>query len=128
MQSRIYLVVEPMSLIAEDLALSISEADTDAQVITLARPEEALSALDRLASVHLALVNTDPAGFHQSELGHALMRRRARLLFLGNDAEEARGAVPVLMRPFSSDCVASMVAHYLGTAPGEEPEANMHCA
>lgn len=116
---RTYLVIEPFGVIAQDLAISIADFDTHAEVriaTSLDDPELHIHASDTVA---LAIVNADPAVFAQSSLASALVARRAKIVLIGDAAEQANefAGFPVMHRPYAPESVIALLATLL--AEGE---------
>lgn len=101
---RNYLVMEAALIVAEDLALAIRDFDPAANVLLAPSPPAALEEIASAGQVWRAFVHADPAGFGATELGLALERRGARVVFIG-DAAERSGRMDVLQRPFGSETV-----------------------
>ncbi|HMO07009.1 MAG TPA: hypothetical protein PKD10_05095 [Paracoccaceae bacterium] len=128
MQTNLYLVVEAVTPIAEDLALTIAEADDHARVLLASDPEAALPLVRAAepAALRLALVHCDPAGLAGTALRGWLAERGVLVVYMGDRAEEGRHTVPVLVRPFTQDAVADLVAvgdRCMEKAPGGVPGA-----
>jgi hypothetical protein len=116
MKAEIYLVVEPVALVAADLAECVIEQVPGARVLVAHDVEAALAQLDDATPVAVALVHADPSDFPATPLGGALAAAGARVVFIGNAAEHmARAAVPpppVLDFPFSSGSVGAVLSGF----------------
>lgn len=111
----IYLVVEPMPPIAEDLALSLSDGDPGGEVLVAATEAQALQAIQGRGPIVLAIVHNGPQDFLRSELGAALAERGARVVLIGDRAEEAppHAEFAVLQRPYDADHLMALMAQAL---------------
>ncbi|MDT8855738.1 hypothetical protein RNZ50_12070 [Paracoccaceae bacterium Fryx2] len=109
MFQRIYLIVEAMGPVAEDLRMSIEEVDDSAASLVARTPDAALALVgDNRISV--AFVHADPARFAATALEPVLAAQGTRIIFMGNAAEESRAPGRLIMqRPFSSETVAEIV-------------------
>lgn len=104
---RVYLVAEPVVLIAEDLAACIVECDPEATVVIAAPGRDVVAAAPAL--LHAAFLHMDPGAAPWAPLYAALLGRGAELVFLGAAAEEWRGVGRVLESPFSAATVAAVL-------------------
>ena len=126
--SRVFLVVEPVALIAEDLAQCIGDHHPEAVVLRAAKVGDALRALAGHSHVTAAIVHCDPHGFCGTALGLALAARRAKVVFMGSRADmAAEGTLLRLRSPFDSDTVQMMLeclseSSDQGQTPGMTPE------
>lgn len=110
MTGTVYLVLEPIEIIAADLALSVQDCDASAVVIVAHSAERALDALSRQDVLRIAFLHVDPDGFDVTDLGQALAGRGATCVFMGDLAERTVAlTVPVLQRPFSSETMAALL-------------------
>ena len=113
---RYCLVVLDTPLVAQDLALTLSEL-TGCVPITVARIEEAEEKLADLrpGALSYAFIHTDAAALRASRLRASAERLGARMILLGHAAEveagEAAGEAewPVLPQPFGPAQVAEML-------------------
>ena len=110
-----YLIVEPVAIVATDLALCVQDCDSTGTVIVATTPHDAVSVITETASVLFAFIHADPSGFTQSDLGLALAARGAVCVFMGHAADRNKDNKLVLDRPFSPLTVAALL-HRL-TAP-----------
>jgi hypothetical protein len=119
-----YVVVEPMRLIAEDLALDLADHDPEGKVLVAASEHEAMALVEELESVTLAIVHAAPASHPTSALGQALAKRGAVSVLIGDRAEEQAAQIdlPVLQRPYAPEVVLALLARLL-VAPGLSPGA-----
>lgn len=126
---QVFLVVEPVALIAEDLAESIVECHPDALVLRAASAVAALAVLAGSRRVTAAFVHLDPHGFADTALGATLADRGARMIFMGSRADAApEGTLLRLRSPFDTDSVQMMLESLRelfvnGQAPGAMPGA-----
>jgi hypothetical protein len=126
---RVFLVVEPMAPIAEDLADCITECHPEAQVLRAADAAAAIPILAGLTRVSVAFVHLDPQGFPGSCLGMALADRGATVIFMGSRADMApEGTLLRLQGPFDCDSVQMLLDSISrrseqSQAPGMTPEA-----
>lgn len=121
---RVYLVVEAVAVVAEDLAECIVDFNAAARVLKAGAAEDALHLLTGVPHVSVAFVHSDPQGFGCSALGRALAEQGAQVIFMGCRADMApEGTLLRLRSPFDSDTV-QMVLESLsetceqGQAPG----------
>ena len=107
---RVFLVVEPMAVIAEDLAQCIGDHHAEALVLRAPKAADALRALAGHPRVTAAIVHCDPHGFSGTALGQALAERRAQVIYMGSRADmAAEGTLLRLRSPFDSDTVQMML-------------------
>ena len=106
-QARAHLVVLRHVVVAQDIALTLADADAGASVILVASPSEALAALDRVEAVGVAFVAEAPRRFAGSPLAREVAARGGRAVLIGEDAEAEGAALgfKVLVRPFTADAV-----------------------
>lgn len=110
MTKSVYLVVEPITIIALDLALCVQDYDPSAKIIVAHTSAEAVAAVVAQSAVCIAFVHADPDGFDASDLGKAVTKRGAACVFMGDRAERTTtGAIHVLQRPFSSETLATLL-------------------
>lgn len=103
------LVLEPVPLVAEDLAMLIEECRPGTRVILTGTVAEAEAALDAEGGYDVAFLNTDPERFAGTSLALRLQETGAVLVFLGHEVEAARAAQRYLERPFSGAGVMRML-------------------
>ena len=109
MNSHAYLVVEPIAIIAEDLAMNVQDYDPCATVLVARSVTAACEIVQRHPAVRLAFVKTDPESFPSTCLARALGARGTKLVFTGDAAERnARGNL-VLQRPFCGQSTAAVL-------------------
>ncbi len=101
------LVLEPVGLIAEDLAALIGDIAPDARVILAASPEEALAALGDQVRIGIAFADLPPARLRASLLGKVLEGAQVPVVFLGYEAEARAEAQRFLELPFAEEAVAA---------------------
>ena len=108
-----YLIVLRHVLVAQDIAMTIADADPGALVVTAASPAEALPALGTVRRLAVAFVAESPRGHGDTELGRAISARGGRVVLIGEAAEAEGEALgfPVLTRPFST---GDILAHLAG--------------
>jgi len=120
MVNEVFLIVEPLGLVAEDLAQCIAEHRAGARVVVAPDADAALRTHDDAPRISAAIVHVDPEGFSQTPLGAWLNSVGARVAFLGDAAERwmAGDAGPpcgggtgivVLDRPFSPASVGALL-------------------
>jgi electron transfer flavoprotein alpha/beta subunit len=124
MDGRLYLVVEPMALIAEDLASCIHEKDSAAHVVCVASLAGAGEEVARRQRrFHAAFLQADPQDFAATPLAAQLSAHGAHLVFIGDAAEASGQGWQVLERPFSAETVGEVLACLMEKAPGAAPGA-----
>lgn len=109
MQNNVYLIVEPNSIIASDLALSVQDFHREANVLTAVSHEEAIERLTDIVSVQLAFIHMDPHKFDKTDLARCLVARGARLVYIGGAAEQSEAGRLVLHRPFTQQSTADLL-------------------
>ncbi len=120
MTKTVYLIVEPIEIIASDLALCVQDYDPAAKVFVAERPEGSFAALeDGEAAVRVAFIHADPTGFHATDLGRALAGRGAYCVFMGDRAEREGKGIAVLQRPFSFQTIAALLDQLIGAAAAQ---------
>ncbi len=102
MNTAVYLVVEPIPIIATDLAMTLEEYDPCATVWVAQAQEEACGILANCDRVDVAFVHADPANFLDTQLGRKLFAAGAKVVFTGDRAECSTTGHLVLHRPFSA--------------------------
>lgn len=118
----LYLVVEPMRPIAEDLAFTLQDHDPGASVLIAATPEEAMQIIAAGAAVRLAIVHVPVWPYAGSPLERSLTEGGAVSVLIGEKAEDraAETGFPVLERPYLPEAVATLLARFAGS-PGLMP-------
>lgn len=126
---QVFLVVEPVAIIAEDLSECILECHPGAVVL---RADHAGAALAQLAAhprVTAAFVHLDNREFCGSAVGQALLTRGAKVIFMGSRADQAPdGSILRLRWPFDTDTVMMLLQSIsecaqMCQATGEQPVA-----
>lgn len=106
----VFLVVEAVAVVAEDLAQCIGDFHAEAVVFRAAKGAEAVRALAGHSHVTAAFVHCDPQGFSGTCLGQALAERGAQVIFMGSRADmAAEGTLLRLRSPFDSDTVQMLL-------------------
>jgi hypothetical protein len=115
--SGVYLIAVQEYVVAQDLADTIRDFDQGAEVHLAKSCVEARLQVDRLARVSLVFVEAGALAIARAGLDAAVQARGGCLALLGDEAEDdwdnGREAVrlwPVLMRPFSSQSVLSLLS------------------
>ena len=103
------LVLEPVPLVAEDLAMMIEECRPGTEVVVTGAMVEAEAALDADGGCDVAFLNTDPERFAGTSLAKKLERSGVVVIFVGHEVEAARVAQRYLERPFSGPGVMGML-------------------
>ena len=109
MNGYVYLVVEPMEIIASDLAMSVQDYDSSATVLIALTLQAAVAKLDGHTAVRLAFVHADPRHFATTPLARALEGCGAQVVFTGDAAERQNDGVSVLQRPFCAQSTAAVL-------------------
>lgn len=109
MNSAVYLVVEPIGIIASDLAFNVQDYDPSATVLVALSPDAGCDLLQDHAAVSVAFVHADPCTFVVTKLARALKSRGAKLVFSGDAAERNGCGVLVLQRPFCAQSTAALL-------------------
>lgn len=104
------LVVEPATIVLEDLAMTIREIATGATVLDATGEDVALAAIAGLHALDLALVNLPPQGFSDTPLGLALAEIGAVVIFLGHEVEAQALGRRFLERPVLPQALAGVLA------------------
>jgi hypothetical protein len=99
------LVLEPMPLVAEDLAMLIEECRPGTKVMLASSVTEAEAVLDAEGGCDVAFLNTDPEQLARTGLGLMLQGSGALVVFLGHEIEAARGSHLYLEVPVSGMAV-----------------------
>lgn len=109
MNTTIYLVVEPIEIIAADLAMNVQDFDPRATVLTALSQEAACALLEAYTSVRLAFIHADPKTFAKTSLARALDVRGAQVAFYGDAAERSGEGILVLQWPFTTQTTAALL-------------------
>lgn len=109
MAESVYLVVEKVTLVATDLALTVQDFDPSATVLVAASAQDAVLALQGQDSVRVAFVHCTPTGFGETALGIALANRGSECVFMGDAAEHTVTSAQVLQSPFDERIVGQML-------------------
>lgn len=109
MSTAVYLVVEPIEIIASDLAMNIQDYDPLATVLTALSQDAACTMLQDHTSIRLAFVHADPISFAKTKLARALDGCSAQVAFTGDAAERMPGGILVLQRPFCAKTTAALL-------------------
>lgn len=109
LQNPTYLVVGISGVTRLDLTGTIAEALPDAQVITASTLAEAAEAARQIARLAGAIIRAGVQELQDSELAGILQSAHARIVLIGEVAEEqvSTSPYPVLQRPFGVDDVLS---------------------
>lgn len=112
----VYLVAVRDFVVSQDLADTVRDFDPGATILSARNCREALTAIRSGDPLALAFVEAGPDRVARARLDIAIRDRGGRLVLLGDDAEDAweigsrAGRVwPVLMRPFSSQVVTTLL-------------------
>ena len=127
MTTSVYIVLEPIEIIATDVALCISDYDPAATVLVAQSVDHVMAFLGIHASVSIAFLHTDPDGFASSPLAHALDAQGARCVFMGDRAERSPLDIWVLERPFSGDTIAATIERVMMTGTLSDEPARRTC-
>lgn len=111
MVTGVYLIVHNQFIVAQDIALTIADHDPAAEVLVAGDAGEGLAECSRHGRIAVAFVSSDPADFDGSALALALGDRGARVVLMGDGAEQAAASLPwaVLHRPFTAGAVADLL-------------------
>ena len=118
MPTPVFLILEPMALIAADLAMSVQESEPQSVVVIASMADQAMDLLQNHSALCAAFLHTDPAKFDFSPLGRLLLARRARCIFMGDRAERNGSDIWVLERPFSTENVHTIMRRLVAPNPG----------
>ncbi len=114
------LIVEPIPLIARDLALTAQEYGLPPVVVS--DEAEALSWLtgNAGAMISLAFIHQSASGFSECALHRELLGKNVRVVLMGSEASNAPGAIkwPVLDWPFTTDHVRALLESLGARRPG----------
>lgn len=115
MERRIYLIVEAMGPVAEDLRMTVEEFDPGALGRVAPSPDAGL-AIAGAERISVAFVHADPTEFEATQLGRMLHAQGTTIIFMGDRAEErAEAGQHVLLRPFGAESVAQTLRPLLQT-------------
>ncbi|MDO9527421.1 MAG: hypothetical protein Q7J57_18090 [Gemmobacter sp.] len=117
MSDSLYLVVEPMTLVAEDLAGALAEVDLGARVLIAANAAVASTILQEVGTLYAAIVCADPTDFGLTPFGQLLAERAQHIVFMGEEAEAAPGNDLLLGQPFSTETVADLIGALRANTP-----------
>ncbi|GHC15391.1 MULTISPECIES: hypothetical protein [Gemmobacter] len=108
---RLFLVVDPVRLVAEDLGMLIGEADRMATVLVATEIEAALAELADAVDLAAAFLNLPFATARDSGLLERIAALGGRYVSLRASVEALPGQPPplVLDLPFSDESVAGML-------------------
>ena len=109
MNRSVYLVMEPIQVIATDLAMHVQEYDPSATVLIALSPEAACEVLRTVASVRFAFVHVAAHKFGGTDLALALHVRGARIVFSGASPDRNNSEKLVLDWPFSAETTANLL-------------------
>lgn len=110
---RAYLVVFSDFVVLKDISDTIREHDAKAHVVEAAHAGEALHFICHESDVRVAFVEADPRTFEDTDIAIALRARGARIVLIGDAAEEStepRFGLSIMQRPFN----AADVQRHLG--------------
>lgn len=106
--TQVFLVVEPMALVAEDLADLLREASPRAEVHICADARAAVPLLAGLTRLTAAFVNLAPTQAEQSGLIAGISALKGRCVSLWEPAEPRRDWLQMAL-PFSAGSVAQVI-------------------
>lgn len=108
----VYLIVLDDSIVAQDLAETVSEHDPLAGLISCKTLTEAVDAVAHVERIVVALVEAGPEQFRASPLAGLIAAKGGRVVLMGDDAEDSGMAsgYPVLQRPFFPKTVLAILA------------------
>ncbi len=88
----------------DDLSRTIAEQHPTSRIVASFSVEEALSLIETMPEISMAFIHLAPEQVAVSPLGQALASRGARIVLMGDDAEERGQAAgfDVLVRPFNT--------------------------
>lgn len=107
-----YVVVIRDPIVAQDVAGAIAHLDPSARILVAAmNPHEAVGLLGDVTAVAVAVLEADPRTLRATTFGAALEARGARIILIGDAAEEAgeAGDYRVLMRPFGNEALLAVL-------------------
>lgn len=107
-----FLIVLDDSIVAQDLAETVSEHDPAAGLIPCRTLDEAIAALAHVERIAVAFVEAGPAEFAASPLAGLIAAKGGRVVLIGDDAEDSARMCghAVLQRPFSTEMVLALLA------------------
>lgn len=100
-----YLIVLRHVVVAQDIALTLSDHDPGAPVLLATATTEALRLLEGAPCLRVAFVAEAPALFAGSSLEAAIAARGGRPVLIGEAAEADPMGFAVLLRPFTTAAV-----------------------
>jgi hypothetical protein len=111
-----YLIVLRHVLVAQDIAMTISDTDPEARIVTAASEAEALPRLAGVDRLTVAFVGQAPRAYGESALARAVRARGGRVVLLGEEAEAEGAAMgyAVLVRPFATASILQHLAEGAG--------------
>ena len=109
MNKSVYLVMEPIQVIATDLAMHVQEYDPSAMVLIAHSPEAACEVLRSVAAVRFAFVHVAADKFGGTDLALALHVRGARIVFSGTSPDRNNSEKLVLDWPVSAETSAVLL-------------------
>ncbi len=106
-----FLICINDAIVAEDVAGILQDAMPQSSVICAASQADALQRLETLHAPLIGFIQMAPEAVADSPLGQALTQAGARIVLLGNAAEERGEAAgfAVLQRPFRSVDLLALV-------------------
>ena len=109
---RMYLVVESILLIGEDLAHAIRDFDPDAEVLVTMHEGEALARMAGRLPILRAFLHSSPDDADKTDLGRRLAASGTACFYIGDKAERSGKDAVVLHRPFDSISVATFLSQF----------------
>lgn len=110
MPTRDYLILEPVGIVADDLASCISDYDPSATVLLAPTVDIALLAMARPDKPGVAFLHADPEKIEASALGSALRAANTTCIYLGDAADRAsQSGLLVLQMPFSPQITEALL-------------------
>jgi hypothetical protein len=109
---RTYLIVLRHVVVAQDIAMTITDMDPEARIVTAASEAEALPRLAGVEHLAVAFVGQAPRAYQDSALARAVLARGGRVVLMGEEAEAEGAALgyAVLVRPFSTEGILQHLA------------------
>lgn len=112
----VYLIAVHNVVVLQDLADTVRDFDPSATILTATNCAEALARLRSLERLTFAFIEAGSRRIADSRIDAEIRRRDGRIVLLGNEAEDewdsghpAARRWPILVRPFSSRTVVSML-------------------
>ncbi len=107
-----YLIMVQPALVAQDIALTISDHAPQAPLLFVSSADHALRALESVRAVAVAYLSMDPHVFAESGLASAIRSRGGNVMLIGDAAEDVGAGVGwrALVRPFSIETVQATLA------------------